>query len=58
MEKIKDIGLVVATKREAIWIQVRDNGKASIEDLEKRLEVEKEVLKLAEKIIKEEKDAH
>ena len=52
--KPKDIGLVVATKTEALWIQVRDVRIAKIQELEDSLIVEKEVLKLAEKIIKEE----
>ena len=58
MEKNKDIGLVVATKREALWIEVRNIRKEQIEVLEKRLVVEKEVLKRAEEIIEEEKDAN
>ena len=50
----KDIGLVVATKTEALWIEVRDNVKETIRGLERDLIVKKEMLKVAEKIIKRE----
>ena len=56
--KENPLGLVVATKREALWMKVRDIRKENIKDKEDTLMVEREVLKLAEKIIEEEKNAH
>lgn len=44
----KKIGLKIATKKEALWIKVRDVRKVRIEDLEESLIVEKAVLLLAE----------
>ncbi len=54
MEKSKDIGLVVATKREAMWIEIRDNAKENLKKLETQLAISTEILKRAEEIIKEE----
>ncbi len=54
MEKSKDIGLVVATKREALFMKVRDVKKQVIQNAEEDIEVWKEDLKRAEEIIKEE----
>ena len=51
----KDLGLKVATEREALWIRVRDNAKNKIVLLKDDLEVNEELVKLAERIIKEEK---
>ena len=57
MKKPKDIGLKIATKREALWIRGKENLIKHIQNLEDDLEVNKEYLKTAEKIIKEE-NAH
>lgn len=46
-EKKEDLGLVVATKDEAMWMTVRDTLIIKIEDQEKELIINKEVLKLA-----------
>jgi len=51
----KKIDLKVATIKEALWIRVRDARKVTIQSLEEDLIVNKEVLKLAEKFIKEER---
>ena len=58
MEKSKDIGLVVATKREALFMKVRDNLIQRIEAYSEEMEVAEAQLKQAKEIIKEEKNAH
>ena len=50
----KDIGLKVATKKEALWMKVRDTTKQRISQLEDDIEINKEILKRAEQIISEE----
>lgn len=47
MEEPKDLGLVVTTKPEALWIKVRDIQEARIDDLENELIISKELLRLA-----------
>ena len=56
MNKNKDIGLKVATKRGALWTNVKETAEQRIQALGNDLEVNKEVVKLAEKIIEEEKE--
>ncbi len=51
----KDLGLKIATKKEATWIKVRDTAKQRLDQLNEDLEINKEILNLAERIIKEEK---
>ena len=48
----KKIGLKVATKEEALWMQVRDACKVRIKQSEESLIVEKELLKIALEKIK------
>jgi len=50
----KDIGLKVATKREALYIKVRDAAISRIESAEEHIDIDKEILKVAERIIAEE----
>ena len=45
----KKIGLKVATKKESLWIKVRDNTKTRVEQLREDLEIAEEFLKAAEK---------
>ena len=45
----------IATKREALWIKVKETAEQRIQVLGDDLEVNKEVIKLADKIIEEEK---
>ena len=56
--KKNDIGLVVGTNRQALFMRVRDVKKEVIKNAEEDIEVWKEDLKRAEEIIKEEKNAH
>ncbi len=48
-------GIVIGTKKEALWTQIKENTEKRILETEQDLEVNKEMLKLAEKIIAEEK---
>ncbi len=54
MKKPKDIGLKVATKREALWLRIKDNQEKDISDLKDVIEAKEEYLKVAERIIQEE----
>ncbi len=54
MEKPKDIGLVVVTKREALYMKVRDAAIQRIEQQKEAADVDNELLKLSKKIIEEE----
>lgn len=51
----KDIGLVIATKREALFTTMLNVAKAKLEDYEEGIEAQKEVVKMCERIIQEEK---
>ncbi len=55
MKKPKNLKINVATKLEALWMQVRDVREHKIKELEDSLIVEKEVLKLAKILIQKEK---
>ncbi|KKL71226.1 hypothetical protein LCGC14_2097060 [marine sediment metagenome] len=59
-EKVpKDLGLVVATKREALWMKVKDKALAHIVQMEEEIDINKELVVIANKIIaKEKKDAN
>ena len=57
MKVPKDLGLVVATKKEALWMRVKENAIAKIISLEDDLDVNKEIVILANKIIAKEKNA-
>ena len=50
----KDIGLKVATKRESLWIEVKEETEKRMKKLEGDLDINTELLKTAERIIKEE----
>lgn len=50
----RDIGLKIGTKREALWTSVKREAEGLIESHTKSLEIQKEMLRLAESIIKEE----
>lgn len=52
-KEIKPV-IKIGTKREALFIEVRDISRKRISDLEKELEIQKEMLCLAERIIAEE----
>ncbi len=52
--KENPLGLVVATKREALFMKVRDNLKERIKAYEEELIVARAQLTQAERIIKEE----
>lgn len=45
----------IATKKEALWTRVKETANQRMQVLEDDLEVNKEVIKLADKIIEEEK---
>lgn len=51
----KDLGLKMGTKEGAIWEEVARACKVLIENCEKELLIQKEILKLAEKKISQEK---
>jgi len=55
MKEPKDLGVKIGTKDEVLWTRVRDEAKALIEQSENNLIIQKEMLKLAEKKIAEEK---
>lgn len=44
----------IATKKEALWIKVKETAEQRVIGLSEDLEVNKEVIKTAERIIKEE----
>lgn len=50
----KDLGVKIGTKDEALFTELKENTKAQIEGLEKSLKVNREILKMAEKKIKQE----
>lgn len=53
---MKKEDIKVGTAMEALWTKVRDEAKMLIENHEKSLIVQKAMLELAEKKIKEEKE--
>lgn len=56
MEKPKDLGVKVGTKDEVLWTKVKKEAELLIEQSEDNLKIQKEMLKLAEKKIAEEKE--
>ena len=56
MKKPKDLGIVIKSKRLILWENVRDGAKKTIEVANNEIEVNTEVLKLAEEKIKLEAD--
>lgn len=53
--KSKDLGIKIGTKREAYWTHIRNTCEEAILNNTECIIADKEILKLAEKIIKEEK---
>lgn len=51
MSKKNSQGIVIGTKEEALWTEVRDSAKKSLEELEERIILEKAFIKLAEEKI-------
>lgn len=51
----KDLGLKMTTKDGSIWLDVAKACRVSIENCEKELVIQREILQLAEKRIAEEK---
>lgn len=51
MPKKNKLGIVIGTKDEVLWTEVRDSSRKSIEELEKRIILEKAFYKLAEEKI-------
>ena len=54
MKSKEDIGLVVVTKREALFMKVRDINQKLIDNAKEDIEVYTETVKRAEEVIKEE----
>ena len=50
----EDLGIKIGSKKEALWTKVRDEAKILIEQSIGNLEIQKEILKLAERKIKKE----
>lgn len=50
----KDIGLKIATKREAWWISIKEKAEESILNAEEGLIADRNLIELAEEIIQEE----
>ena len=51
--KDKELGLEVGSKEEAAWTQIKENVEKQNEDMLRTLEINKEILKLCEKKLKE-----
>jgi len=54
----KDLGIKIGTQKEALWTKVKDDTNQLISQGEVSLVIHKEVVKLAEKMIEEEKKKH
>jgi len=50
----EDLGIKMGTKEEVLWTEVKKNCQVAIENLDKELIINKELLKIAERRIKEE----
>jgi len=55
-KKKNDLGIKIATKEEAFWIEIRDKVKTELEAVEKQLKFHKAVLDLAKERIEKSKD--
>jgi len=55
MKEPKDLGVKFGTKREAMWTKVLKEAKMLKQQSEENLEIQNEMIKLSESIIKEEK---
>ena len=56
MKKRNDLGIKIGTKKEALWTKVKQEAKILMEQSGDNLEIQKEILKLAEKKIAEEQE--
>ena len=56
MKTPKDLGLKIGTPLEVLWAKVKKESEIEIKILEDSLIIQREMLKLAEKRIKEEKE--
>lgn len=56
MKEPKDLGIKIGSEKEVIWTKVKKEAEILIEQSEENMVIQKEVLKLAEKIIAEEKE--
>ena len=54
--KPEDLGIKVGTEAEVVWTRVKREAKILIKQSEDNLMIQKEMLKLAEEKIKEEKE--
>lgn len=52
----KDLGIKIGTKSQILWERLKKEALILIEQSEDNLEIQKEILKLAEKRIEEEKE--
>lgn len=52
----EELGVKIGSKKESLWTQVKDTCLKAIEGAENELAIQKEILALAERIIKEEKE--
>jgi len=48
MSKKNELSIKIGTKSEALWTEVKNAAESRIENLEKNLIIEKEILKLAQ----------
>lgn len=55
MKVPKDLGIKIGSKMEVLWTNVKNEAKILIEQSENNLTIQKEMLKLADKKIIEEK---
>lgn len=55
MKTPKDLGIKIGSPLEVLWTSVKKESKILIEQSENNLIIQKEILKIAEKIIEEEK---
>ena len=56
MKEPKDLGIKIGSEKEVIWTKVKKEAEILIEQSEENMVIQKEVLKLSEKIIAEEKE--
>ena len=52
----KDLGVKIGNKEEAAWTSIRDSAVEEVESHQRIIEIDKEIIKLAEKKIAEERE--
>ena len=57
IEMPEDLGVKLGTKSQVLWERVKKQTQIDIENYENSLEIQKEILKLCERRIKEEEDS-